>query len=37
VVWRNMNQVFSCASIGGYIDMSKRYVVYENDKWISDI
>lgn len=36
VIWGNMKYINSCSSIGGYIDTTKLYVIYENDEWISD-
>ncbi len=36
VVWGRINNVFSCATIGGYIDTSKLYVIYENNEWITE-
>lgn len=35
VVWDKFS-LYGCRSIAGYIDTSKRYVVYENGKWISE-
>ena len=36
VIYGNSKYFGGCASIGGYTDTDKLYVVYEKDKWVSN-